>query len=320
MGDRTSGRGHTISSPWLPPWVSVLAAVGILVALGLRLGAGPFVDSFHSISFAAVLVAAVITAGTTWACARRWSLLADRLDVGVTLAAAYRAYYRAQFLNATLPSGMVGEVDRAVWHGHSSRAMSRGIRSVVWDRITGQAVLFGLAMAAIPTLGPPLRTWMLWFLVVAFAVLVGVRAARPALMQRAWAEARHVPGARGVWPRVLLLSTLAAGGHLAVFIIAARSVGVTAPVLELLPLALVVLQVSAIPVGVLGWGPREGGATLVFAAAGLGASTGLAVSLTYGVLAILATLPGVLALRRRSADQTSDPEGDVSWAIAPTRS
>jgi len=300
--------------------VSVLAAAGILVALGLKLGAGPFLDALHSMSVAAVLLAVVITAGTTWACARRWSLLADRLDVGVPIKAAYRAYYRAQFLNAILPSGVVGEVDRAVWHGHSSRAMARGIRSVAWDRITGQVVLFGLAVIAIPALRPPLRAWMLWFLVIAIAALLVVRAARPAFMQRAWAEARQVPGARGVWPRVLLLSTLAAAGHMAVFVIAARAVGVTAPVLELLPLAVVVLQVSAIPVGVLGWGPREGGATLVFGAAGLGASTGLAVSLTYGVLAMLATLPGVLALRRRSADPTSDPEGDVSWAISPIRS
>ena len=320
MGDRTSGGSHTISNPWLPRWVSVLAAAGILVALSLRLGAGPFVDALHSIRIAAVLGAVAITAGTTWACARRWSLLADRLDVGVRIKAAYRAYYRAQFLNATLPSGVAGEVDRAVWHGHSSRAMSRGIRSVVWDRITGQVVLFGLAMVAIPALAPPLRTWMLWFLVAAAAALLLVRAARPAFMKRAWAEARHVAGARGVWPRVLLLSTLATAGHVAVFIVAARSVGVTAPVLELLPLGLVVLEVSAIPVGVLGWGPREGGATLVFGAAGLGASTGLAASLTYGVLATLATLPGILALRRRSADPASDPEGDVSWAIAPTRS
>jgi glycosyltransferase 2 family protein len=321
MGDRTSGGGHTISSLRLPPWVSVLAAVGILVALGLRLGAGPFVDALHSISLAAVLVAVGITAGTTWACAQRWSLLADRLDVGIPIKAAYRAYYRAQFFNATLPSGVVGEVDRAVWHGHSSRAMSRGIRSVAWDRITGQVVLLGLAVAAIPALASPLRTWMLWFLFVTAAVLLVVRAARPAFMQRAWAEARHVPGAREVWPRVFLLSTLATVGHVLVFIIAARAVGVTAPTLELVPLGLVVLQISSIPLGVAGWGPREGGAALVFGAAGLGASTGLAVSVTYGVLATLATFPGVLTLRRRrAAAPTSDPEGDASWVIAPTRS
>ena len=117
-----------------------------------------------------------------------------------------------------------------------------------------------------------------------------------------------------------ILSALAAAGHVTVFIIAARSVGVATPTLELVPLGLIVLQVSAIPVGVSGWGPREGGAALVFGAVGLGASTGIAVSVAYGVLATLATLPGALALRRRAAESANDPEGDASWEIVPTRS
>ena len=46
----------------------------------------------------------------------------------------------------------------------------------------------------------------------------------------------------------------------AVFVIAARAVGVDVSLPGLVPLGLVVLQVSAIPLGVAGWGPREGGA------------------------------------------------------------
>jgi len=299
----------------------VLAAVGILVALGFELGAGPFLEALGSISVATVLAAFLITAGTTLCCALRWRLLADRLGVGVSMGAAYRAYYRAQFLNATLPSGVVGEVDRALWHGHSSRAMSRGIRSVIWDRITGQVVLFGLTVLAIPVLAPPLRTWMLCALVALVAIVVAARASGSTVMKVVWSEARDVPGAPGVWSRVLLLSTLAAAGHVAVFVIAARAVGAATPALELVPLAMIVLQVSSLPVGVFGWGPREGGAALVFGVVGLGAGTGLAVSVTYGVLAALATLPGVLALRRRRAEgPVSDPEGDASWEIVPTRS
>jgi uncharacterized membrane protein YbhN (UPF0104 family) len=292
----------------------------VLVALVLQLGAEPFLDALGSISAAAVLAALTITAGTTWCCAQRWSLLADRLGVGVSAADSYRACYRAQFLNATLPSGVFGEVDRAVRHGHSSRAMSRGIRSVIWDRVAGQVALFGLAVLAIPFLAPPLRTWILVALGATVAVLLVVCASRSTMVRIVWSEARDVAGAPGVRSRVLLLSVLAAVGHLAVFVIAARSVGVTTPTLELVPLGLIVLQVSAIPVGVSGWGPREGGAALVFGAVGLGASTGLAVSVAYGVLATLATLPGALALRRRAAESTNDPEGGASWEIVPTRS
>ena len=302
--------------------MSALAAVGILLALSLQLGMGPFVDALASLSVVAVVAALAITAGTTWACARRWALLAERLGVGLSTPAAYRAYYRAQFLNATLPTGVVGEVDRAVWHGHSSQAMSRGIRSVVWDRATGQVVLFGLAVLALPALAPPLRTWMVWALIAALIVLFVVRMSRSTVVQTAWAEARNVPGAQGVRSRVLLLSVMAAAGHVAVFVIAARSVGMSVHVLELVPLGLIVLLISAIPLGVAGWGPREGGAALVFSMAGLGAGTGLAVAVTYGVLSTCATLPGIFMVRRRLAapGPTMNPEGGPSWVTAHTPS
>lgn len=305
----------------LPPWVSVLAGAGILVVLGLQLGAEPFLDALRGIGVVPVIIALVVTAGTTLCCARRWSLMADRLDVGVSTAAAFRAVYRAQFLNVTLPSGMVGEVDRALWHGHSNRAMARGIRSVLWDRFTGQVVIFGLVLLTLPALDPTVRIWMLWLL-GATALIVAVTVSIRSKFTRAlWAEVKAVPCAPGVWPWVLILSILSAAGHVIVFIVAARAVGVEAPTVALIPVALVIQQVAAIPLTVAGWGPREGAASLIFAASGLGAETGLTVSVAYGVLTILGTLPGVLTLRRRKVAVTEDEaKGGPRWATARTQS
>jgi uncharacterized membrane protein YbhN (UPF0104 family) len=313
--------GATISRFRIPPWMSVLAGIAILVTLCLQLGTGPIRDALRGVKVAPVVASLVITAGLTWCSARRWSLLADRLDVGVSMAAAFRAYYRAQFLNATLPTGMVGEVDRAVWHGHSNRSMSRGIRSVVWDRVTGQVVLAGLVLVSLPLIAPPVRTWMMWLLALAVLIAVLAYFIRPQLVRAIWADLREVPGASDIRLRVLVLSVLAIAGHVAVFVIAARSVGIDASTAELIPLGLVILQVSAIPLGIAGWGPREGGAALIFGAVGLGASTGLAVSIAYGVLTTLATLPGLLAMRRRTVTPpTNQPSGGASWASAPTQS
>jgi hypothetical protein len=76
-----------------------------------------------------------------------------------------------------------------------------------------------------------------------------------------------------------------------------------------LPIALVVLVVASVPLNVAGWGPREGAAAWAFAAAGLGAATGASVAVAYGVLALLATLPGaaLLAVRR---PRTQSPGGE----------
>ncbi len=211
--------------------------------------------------------------------------------------AAYQACYRAQFLNATLPGGIVGDVHRAVQHGRDAGAMARGVRSVVWDRATGQLVQVGLAIAAVPLLPGSLRAPVLWTLaVVAVAVLTAVMT-----------EFRMLFGAAGVWQRAVLLSAVAACGHLVVFLIAARAVGVDIPAVQVIALGLVVMLASAIPLNVAGWGPREGAAAWVFGAAGLGAGTGLEVAVAYGVMSLVATLPGALMLRGRTATERPDP-------------
>ena len=45
-----------------------------------------------------------------------------------------------------------------------------------------------------------------------------------------------------------------------------------------------------------GWGPREGVAAWAFAAAGLGADQGVATAVVYGVMALVASLPGAAVL------------------------
>ena len=65
-------------------------------------------------------------------------------------------------------------------------------------------------------------------------------------------------------------------GHVATFLIAARTAGSTASPAQLVPLALLVLLAMAVPANVGGWGPREGVAAWAFGAAGLGAAAGVA--------------------------------------------
>ena len=47
---------------------------------------------------------------------------------------------------------------------------------------------------------------------------------------------------------------------------------------------------------VAGWGPREGATAWAFAAAGLGADQGVATAVVYGVMVLVASLPGALFL------------------------
>ena len=55
------------------------------------------------------------------------------------------------------------------------------------------------------------------------------------------------------------------------------------------------LLAAALP-NVGGWGPREGVTAWAFAAAGLGASLGVATAVVYGVMVFVASLPGAAVL------------------------
>ena len=67
----------------------------------------------------------------------------------------------------------------------------------------------------------------------------------------------------------------------------------------MLPLALLVMLAAALP-NVGGWGPREGVTAWAFAAAGLGASLGVATAVVYGVMVFVASLPGAAVLMASS--------------------
>jgi hypothetical protein len=240
-------------------WLKITGGVLVLGFLGWRFGAQPFLDGLRATSPWAIGVAVLVTAGTTWCCAVRWSLVSARLGAPVPVRTAYVAYYRSQLVNATLPGGVLGDVHRGARHGW---------RGVLWERGVGQLVQLPLVGAL---LLPGVWRW------VALAVLAVVVAAGGA---------------------VLVLSMLAVTGHLVVFLVAAESAGVVLTPLQLLPVGALVLLGAAIPLNVAGWGPREGVAAWAFSTAGSTAAVGLSVAVTFGVLAMVATLPGLLALRR----------------------
>src|SRR6185312_599003 len=115
---------------------------------------------------------------------------------------------------------------------------------------------------------------------------------------------------------VVLASTVAVLGHVLTFLIAARAVGVTAPVTRLLPLAFISIMAMVLP-NIGGWGPREGVTAWAFSATGLGAGLGAATATAYGVMVLAASLPGglVLLLERLPRRLGSRPEASPgAWS------
>jgi uncharacterized membrane protein YbhN (UPF0104 family) len=250
-----------------------------------RVGTGPFLDGVRTVDGRALLAAAGLAVLTTVSCAWRWKIVAGGLGVGLTLRAAVAAYYRSLFINVTVPGGIAGDVHRGISHGRDVSDVGRALQAVVWERFAGQVVQAILTVAVLLALPSPVHSSMP---VVAGAVVVVVMCA-------AFVARRRLPLARGAWLGVTLASALVVCGHAATFLIAAQTAGATAPLSQLLPLALIAMLAMVLP-SAGGWGPREGVTAWVFGAAGLGVSQGVATAVAYGVMVFVASLPGAAVL------------------------
>jgi glycosyltransferase 2 family protein len=286
-------------------WARPAGAAAMLAVVVWRLGTGPFRDGVRAVDGRALAAAAVIGLLTTVCCAWRWTIVARGLGVSLSLPTAVAACYRSVFLNLTLPGGIAGDVHRGVSHGRDVRDVGRGLRAVAWERAAGQLVQVALTVAVLLVLPSPARPFLPLVAVALAATALGavlLRRARPG-ERSPWGRVRSaVAGdvrdgllAGSALPAIVLASALVVVGHAATFLIAARTAGTTAPPARMLPLALLAMLAMVLP-SVAGWGPREGATAWVFGAAGLGADRGVATAVVYGVMVLVASLPGALVL------------------------
>ncbi len=255
------------------------AGVVLLGAVVAWVGPASVGRGLASVDLRTIGIALVATLVGTVASAVRWVELARRGGLVLSVPEAVRAYYRSQLLNAVLPSGVVGDVNRAGRHGRAQGSVRTSARAVVLERLAGQVAALLLTAVVVGAADGPLSVWLgstgPWVALSALALLAAAALREPVLV-----------GA----------SLVAVLAHAVTFVSAAAAVGVEVGPGTLLAVALVVLAGGAVPLNVAGWGPREGVAAWAFAAVGIGAGTGVAVAVVHGVVTLAAVAPG-LALR-----------------------
>ena len=237
--------------------------MAILAVLVWRVGTGPFLDGLRMVDAPALVAAARD---------RRADHGVLRLAVepgrarasacGCRCGTAVAAYYRSQFLNTTLPGGVLGDVHRAVRHGLDIGDV--GLRRAGGGAGTGRRAgrcRSSLAVAVllrVPVAGTAPHAGGRWRSPCAVglarrrsaALAVAARPARPAgrgRCARAGADVRAGLLAPRTWPGIVLASAVVVAGHLATFLLAARTAGSTAPLALLVPLTLLALLAMALP-------------------------------------------------------------------------
>ena len=300
-----------------------VTSVALFVALGFFLEPrdvmARLVDMDPAWIFIALLLSIAQVIGSAW----RWRFTAGRLGLELPMPRAVSEYYLAMFLNQVLPGGVVGDVSRA-WR-HAREADTRAsVQSVAFERLSGLIVMSVVAAVSALLLlgdvsaGAQMGLGLLILTGLGCALWTAGRArARPESSQLMH-DLRHALLEGVAFPVQLSSSAAVVASYIAIFVIAGRAVRVD--------------MSGSILVMLAGWGLREVAAATLWSAAGLTASDGVAVSVSYGLLVLVSSLPGAAILgftflrsggpgRRRdpNREERAEPKADAPAPDARSR-
>jgi uncharacterized membrane protein YbhN (UPF0104 family) len=293
--------------------VELVASLAALAGTVLVVGAGPFWARLRELDVRWLAVGLAITVVQFVLLAARWWFVAAKLGVPLSYRRALSEYYLSTLLNYVVPLGMFGVALRAVRHLERSAPenekppIARVVLAIVLERASGQLALFAVALGATPdlwravslTTNPhPAATGAALGVVVLVVALAGWALGKGRFAR--FREAARSGGRVLFRPSSLLvhvpLSLVLVATHVALFIVAARSIGLdlaTGPAFRIVP---PVLVVSTLPTLFGGFGVREAAAAGLYHLTGLSAADGASISFVYGSVSLLASVPGVLAL------------------------
>lgn len=268
-----------------------------------------------------LLLALALLSAQIFLSALRWSMTARALGQNLPFPTAVSEYHLGMLLNFTMPGGVVGDVGRAL-RTRAACGIAASARSVMIERLSGQVIVVLVLVPGL-ALWPPTAPWGASAAAVAVAAVcaAALLATVPGPLRRFGQALRR---AWTPWPRALSQGavSMACLGCM-IGAMAACSAAVGAP---LGPAALVVAPLTLVamlaPVSIGGWGLREGAAVAVWPLAGHSAQAGLAASIAFGVLALAASLPGVVVAARAHAaraDAAPRPQAAPSARIGSAR-
>jgi uncharacterized membrane protein YbhN (UPF0104 family) len=269
-----------------------------------------------------VLAALVVASLQIVLSALRWRITAAALEHDMTARHAIGEYYLSQLVNLSLPLGILGDAGRAYRSRHQA-GMIRAGQAVMIERMAGQIALFAVmtgGFAALPlvtddTAMPP------WVRQLVLAIGLMMAALAGALLL-----ARHVPGpvsraaqgfvrasvrallSRDLWLRQVVLSLAIVACNLATVAFCARATGTALGLAATLTIVPLMLLAMLLPVSAGGWGLREGAAAALWPLVGASAESGVAASIVFGFVILLASLPGIWRLSA-TVPSPSDPAG-----------
>lgn len=286
----------------------IVAMIGLFILLWLTIDVQEAARILLAADLRWILAAGLALTVQTMLSAERWRVTAAQLGITIRPLRALREYYLAQFVNQSLPGGVIGDAGRAV-RSRDEVGLLISAQAVFFERLAGQIGLLTVFLTALPLtfILPTGFDWPLWLigpvagaLVVIAALPLGIGATLWVMgpgnhaLRRFLARLSLALVARGVLLKQVVLSLGTALFNLAAFAFCALALGVELPLLAIATLVPLILFSMVLPLTIGGWGVREGAAVILFPVVGQSASAGLATSFAFGLVIVVSVVPGLI--------------------------
>ncbi|HEY9079689.1 lysylphosphatidylglycerol synthase transmembrane domain-containing protein [Magnetovibrio sp.] len=298
-------------------------SAALVWALMHAVGGGDAVERMLDLRPEWLAVALILGFVQTVVGALRWRAVLIAIKAHLPWWQLFRFTYIGAFFNQTLPSAVGGDAVRGYMAYRSGLAMGPSVNGVLLDRIATVLALVMLVAVMTPFGVAELNVgdwfartvWLVSVLAVAGVATIMVLDRLPLGLRRfrlvaglsvLATDARCMFLQPGHALHVMFWSALGHVNLSAIIFVLAMGLGVDITLVDCLLLFPPVLLAQTLPISLAGWGVREGAMVAMFALAGVGAQSALAISILYGFVMILASLPGSafwLAAGRKTVEQ-----------------
>ncbi|MCI0655035.1 MAG: flippase-like domain-containing protein [Methylococcaceae bacterium] len=288
------------------------ASIALIGVLGNRLDLEKVFRALQGFDESAGLAMFGVNILLIFVFAKRWQVIASGLDFDLPYLQLVRAIWLASFLGQFGPTLVIAEATRFQLFKKKT-SVPKLIASQVLDRLSGQIVLFMLVLLLFPYYLAQLDAkWqkLLWVIpgAILFAAFILHFLDRRILSLPHSDRAIELLGRRGL-PGHYGLSLIIQILLVLNFGLAAMGLGIRDQLLPmLLMVPLLFAAITLLPIAISDWGSRESAAAILLSSGALDAETVVSISVLYGLIHLLAALPGGLFLmhsRLRDSRQTS---------------
>ena len=287
-------------------WFRILVTTSIFILIFRSIDINQLWATLKQAGLGLLLAALLMQFGSTSLSAYRWQIIMHNLSFGQPLSFYWRSYFKASFFNQGLPTSIGGDALKVLDVAGQGFRKRDALYGIMLDRVTGLAALMWLNLAAY-LINPNLLPSPIYHLTLLLVVgsLVGFMIA---------SSLRHLPWLNA-YSRLRIVITLSErlhqaflnnrilliGSSLLIPILAMLSIFMTGSALglryNLVTYFIIVppaILLTIIPISMAGWGIREGTLVALFSLIGADKATILAMSILYGLMQIIVSLPGFI--------------------------